>query len=507
MFRTHNCGQLSIENINENIILCGWIYKIRKYKKIIFIDLKDFYGITQIIINKKYNDLKINYLIKIKGIVKKRKFNNSKLQTGDIEIIVNNIFILNKNFLDIYKFNKNDLLNNRYINFRNNDFFKIIMLKNRMLFLIRNYLYKKKIMEIDTPILSNYFSKGGSTLFNVKVNGKKIYELVQSPQIFKQLLIIGGIDKYYQIAKCFRNESYRQDRQIEFHQIDFEFSFIKKKEIIKFSKKFINYIFINIFKKNIKKFQFITYNKVIKKYGTDKPNLFFNIKIRKIIKKNIYLYFKINIIKYIINIKNLLFIINKCNILKKELIYLVYKNKNYINKKLKKILNFKKKYVYIVFKYINKIIYLKIGQLINEIIFFLKKNIIYNKYYPIWILDYPLFKNKNNKYICFHNPFTSPKNLNNITYKSKSKSYDLVINGIEIASGSIRINNYKIQNLIFHMLKYKKKKIKKYFYYILNALKFSAPPHGGIAFGFERILSLIFNKDIYNIIPFPKKKI
>lgn len=376
-----------------------------------------------------------------------------------------------------------------------------------MYFLLRKYLYKKNILEIDTPILSEYLSISGANVFIININNKKKFELSQSPQIYKQLLMIGRIDKYYQISKCFRKENFRKDRQIEFTQLDFEFCFKNIKNIINFSEKIITFIFYNIFKKKIYNFKYIKYKKCIKKYGTDKPNLFFNIKINKIKINNIhYLFFKIN--KKYIKIINLINIIKKCNNKNKYIYYIIYKKKNYINNYINNdlLLYFnKKKCINIIFVFNFKFkIYFKLGQIINEIINIIK--IKYNKYYPIWILDYPLFKKKKKKIISFNHPFVSPKNSKKIKINSKSKSYDLVINGLEIASGSIRINKYKLQKKIFSFLKINKKKIKKYFGFFLNALKYSAPPHGGIAFGLERILSLIFNKDIINIIPFPKKE-
>ncbi|WXB47292.1 MAG: amino acid--tRNA ligase-related protein [Candidatus Shikimatogenerans sp. Tmey] len=523
IYRTYNCGEINEKLINKKVILCGWVINIIKFKYIYIIYIKDFYKKIKTILlkkNNKNNDIiKKGYLLRIKGIVKNNKIINKNIKDSNIEILIIKLSILNKSIKHPITYNniKNShilLYKYNYLLFRNNNYKNIFIYKNLMLYKIRKILYKLNFLEIDTPILSEYLSISGSKVFNIKINNNKL-ELSQSPQIFKQLLMIGGVDKYYQIIKCFRNESYRNDRLIEFTQLDFEFSYVNKNDIINFSEKLIKYIFKNIFNKKINKFKKIDYINVIKKYGSDKPNLFFNFKIKKIyIKKKKIIYFIIKNNKYKLNIKNIINIINKCNILNKYKIFYIYKNNiiNYkYNKNILKIINLKKEYIYIfikkdLIKNIN--IYLKMGQIINEIIDkLIRCNTIYNKYYPIWIYNYPLFKKKKNKIYSFNHPFTSPIDNNNINFKSKSNSYDLVINGLEIASGSIRINSYKIQKQILNLLFfYNKKIINKYFSFFLKALKFGAPPHGGIAFGIERILSLIFNKNIIDIIPFFKKK-
>ncbi|XBT18411.1 MAG: amino acid--tRNA ligase-related protein [Candidatus Shikimatogenerans sp. Tduv] len=515
IYRTHNCGEINKKLINKKVILCGWIILIKKFKYIYIIYIKDFYNQIKLILKKKdfIKKIKIKkgYLIRIIGIVKKSKLIN--LNNKLLEILVKKIFIINKSLNLPITYNKirnssKNLYKYRYLLFRDDKFIYILKYKNYLLHKLRNYLYKLNFLEIDTPVISEYLSISGSKIFNILINNNK-FELVQSPQIYKQLLMIGGIDKYYQIAKCFRNEDNRKDRSIEFTQLDFEFSFIKTKEIFLFTKKIIKYIFVNIFNKKLKKIKIITYNKVIKKYGTDKPNLYFNIKINKLLYNNKYIFYFFIKKKFIFLDKDILNIINKYkNILKCNNILYIYKKKHFINKLnfLKKnVLKIKKKYKYIFLIFnekINKNVYLLIGEMITNINNILIKCNKYDIYYPIWIKNFPLFKIKNNKICSYHHPFTSPVN-DNIKNNSLSKSYDLVINGLEIASGSIRINKYKMQKKILNLL-IKKKYIKKYFNKFLKALKYGTPPHGGIAFGLERILSLLFNKNIKDIIPFPK---
>ncbi|BDT61578.1 MAG: hypothetical protein RDO_1060 [Flavobacteriales endosymbiont of Rhyzopertha dominica] len=528
MYRTHNCGELNILDINKKVILSGWVHNIRILKKYIFIDLRDYYGITKLFIKKKYYLFKINneYLIRIKGIVKKKNKNNIEVHVYKINIInKSKILPFNINSNGIPKVSKKLRLKYRYLDIRRKVIKDNLIKRSNIINKIRQYFLKKKFIELETPLLVNNTIEGARNFIIPSRNFKgKFYSLPQSPQIFKQLLMIGGIDKYFQIAKCFRDEDLRKDRQTEFLQLDIEISFINKiKNIIKLIEKFIKYIFKKFYNQRIIRFKKIKYNKAIKKYNTDKPNLInkiynINIKIKKIKKKYNILSF---ILPNFLNIKN--FKINKIikiiNIIfkKKYKKILIINNKNKYNNnfKKKKILNIiKKKFfseydILIIIIYNNNLkinknkIFDKINKLLyNEAIY--KKNILI----PIWIINFPLFKYniKNKKYYSYHHPFTCPIiNNNKLSYKNYSKSYDLVINGIEIASGSIRINNYKLQKKIFNLLKIKKENINKNFKFFLNALKYGVPPHGGIGIGIDRLILLLLNKkDIKNLIPFPK---
>ncbi|WGH26561.1 MAG: aspartate--tRNA ligase [Candidatus Shikimatogenerans bostrichidophilus] len=534
MYRTHNCGELNIEDINKKVILSGWIHKIRKMKKYYFIDLRDYYGITQLIIKKKkikkiYNE----YLIKIKGIVYKRLKKNKLIKTGEIEVHVYKIFIINKskflpfNIEDNPKINKKIRLKYRYLDLRRNEIKNNLIKKFKIINNIRNFFLKEKFIELDTPFLVNNTSEGARNFIIPSRNNKGFfYSLPQSPQIFKQLLMIGGFDKYFQIVKCFRDEDFRKDRQPEFTQLDIEMSFINKNNIFLLIEKLIKYLIKKFYYQKIINFKKISYKESIKYYNTDKPDFrykIYNIKLKnKFFKKKYIKYSKIIfIIPNFLNIKNIK--INKIKILinfflkKFFFFYLTLKKE-----KVKKIIK-KKKYIKNI---INKLFFSEYDSLIiilykkklnfNYKLFIKKINnfLLYSIYtknilIPIWIINFPLFKYnfKKKKINSFHHPFTSPKkkiSKKNL-FKIKSKAYDLIINGIEIGSGSIRINNKKLQEKIFYLLKIKKKDIYKKFGFFLNSLEYGTPPHGGIGIGIERLILLILNKnDIRDLIPFPK---
>ncbi|WGH25579.1 MAG: OB-fold nucleic acid binding domain-containing protein [Candidatus Shikimatogenerans bostrichidophilus] len=341
MYRTNNCGELRLKDINKNVILSGWINKIRKMKLYTFIDIRDYYGITQLIIYKKINiKIKNEYLIKIKGKVIKRKKYNNKIKTGKIEILVKKIKILNKSkklpfYIGEKKIN-NNLFKYRYLYLRHSKIKENLIFKFKIINLIRKFFIKKGFIELETPFLVKSSSEGARD-FIIPYRKKKglFYSLPQSPQIFKQLFMIGGFDKYYQIVKCFRDEDYRLDRQPEFTQLDLEMSFIKKEDIFKLIEFLIKYLLYKIFK--LKKINFIklSYKKVIKYYKTDKPDLrfkLFKIKIKKkYLKNNKKKKIDTFIIPNYYNIKN-----------KKKINKILKKNKNILIYNKKKI---KKKYI------------------------------------------------------------------------------------------------------------------------------------------------------------------
>ncbi|CAL4322293.1 aspartate--tRNA ligase [Buchnera aphidicola] len=555
--RTKYCGQVKLSDVNNYVQLCGWVNKIRDLGNIIFVDMRDKEGIVQVVFNSKNKKifqesclLKQEACIQILGIVKEREKKNKNLilPTGEIEVLVEKLKIFNNSKplpLDFnYENNEEIRFKYRYLDLRNLKLFNNLKIRNNISILIRNFMNKNGFLDIETPILTKSTPEGAKDyLIPSRIHKGKFYALPQSPQLFKQLLMISGFDKYYQIVKCFRDEDLRSDRQPEFTQIDIEMSFIKEKKIRQFIEKMIRYVWKNIVNLDIGKFPVLTYFQAINDYGSDKPDLrnpikiielshifkknlsFFNLKKNddqnyriaglhisynlKISRKKIEEY-KIYIAKY--NIKKLYLIkvtdvlnkthgfkgsinsilsidvikklLNEINLKNNDLILIVADNRNIVNHALGKLRE-------------------KIGK--NFDIF--KKN----QWKPVWIIDFPMFKkDEAGNFNSVHHPFTAPKK-DNITElkkdpeKTLSNSYDLVINGCEVGGGSMRINTKEMQKTIFSILKISKELQEKSFGFFLKALNYGTPPHGGIAIGLDRITMLLTNsKSIKDVIAFPK---
>jgi len=428
MLRTHNCGELTEEDINKEVVLCGWVASRRDHGKIIFIDIRDRYGITQVVFLPKPNisvyetakKLSSEYVIKVKGTVNLRPkgTENPKIKTGFIEVLALDLEILNKSNELVFPIQENievseDLrLEYRYLDLRRKSMLDKLVLRHRFNSAIREYLNSKDFLEVETPFLTKSTPEGSRDyLVPSRLNPNKFYALPQSPQLFKQILMVGGIDKYYQIVRCFRDEDLRKDRQPEFTQLDIEMSFVEEEDIINLVEGIVSYCFRKVLDIDIKiPFQRITYKEAKEKYNTDKP---------------------------------------------------------------------------------------KIGN---------------DRFNFLWVVDFPLFEyNPSEKrWQAFHHPFTSPKKedlelLDTDFSQARSKAYDLILNGEEVAGGSIRINNIDLQKKIFNILGIQEKEAEERFGFLLKAFSFGAPPHGGVAFGLDRLYSIITNSDsIRDVIAFPK---
>ncbi|WP_343152410.1 aspartate--tRNA ligase [Buchnera aphidicola] len=555
--RTKYCGQIKLSDVNKYVRLCGWINKIRNLGNIIFIDMRDKEGIIQIVFNSEDKKtfqksilLKQESCIQIFGVVKERekKNKNLTLPTGEIEILVKKLKIFNHSKplpLDSnYENNEEIRFKYRYLDLRNPKLFNNLKIRNNISMLIRNFMKKNNFLDIETPILSKSTPEGAKDyLIPSRIHKGKFYALPQSPQLFKQLLMISGFDKYYQIVKCFRDEDLRSDRQPEFTQIDIEMSFIKEKKIRKFIEKMICYLWKNIINVNIKKFPVLTYFQAVNEYGSDKPDLRNPLKIidfSYIFKKNFSFFnltknnnkdyriaglhisnsFKIsrkkiedyerylrkyNVKKlHLIKVKNIL---DKKNGFKGSINPIF--STNIINKLLN-LIDIKNNDLLLIVADNRSIVNFSLGKLRTKI----AENfdmINKNEWKPVWIIDFPMFKKDDlGNYHSVHHPFTAPKkykikDLKKDPENALSNSYDLVINGCEIGGGSIRINTKEMQKTIFNILKIPKKLQKKSFSFFLKALTYGTPPHGGIAIGLDRITMLLTkSKSIKDVIAFPK---
>lgn len=547
LFRTHTCGNLTEDDIAKKVIISGWVKDIRINKFGIFIDLRDMYGTTQVIIkpdNQYYQEvknIKVESVLQVIGTVVLRK--NKAVTTANdmIEIVAEEIKILSRaiNLPFVIK-NDNTLaseeirLQYRYLDLRRPVMNNNIKFKHQVLNCLRTFLNENNFLEVDTPCLTKSTPEGARDfLVPARLQKKHFYALPQSPQIYKQLLMISGIDKYYQIAKCFRDEDFRSDRQPEFQQLDLEMAFVSSKEI----KLIVETMLINLFK-TLKigsiplVFPTITYHQAMDLYGSDKPDLRCTCKLINInINDDTFLK------GFIVNDKMNESTIKKLTAISKQhggktlIIYDLIKKKIIHNvstikfndldliKKISQIAN-NNDNNFLIFVHEQQTIANKVmGAIRNFYISDLTKQIKHQDFINnikefkfVWIIDWPMFEQEAEKWQACHHPFTMLKNPDELlTIKNRdlrtlvADAYDLVLNGFEIGGGSIRINDYQLQKEIFEFLGLSKTEIENKFGFFLSAFNYGIPPHGGIAFGIDRLLMiLIKSESIRDTIAFPK---
>lgn len=539
--------EYNINNVGEKVVLNGWVAKTRNLGGVIFIDLRDRSGIIQLVVkpdNAFYglaSTLHNEYVIKVIGIIVKRESINKNLETGEIEVEVQNLEILNKS-LDV-PFSLTDdttaledtRLKYRYLDLRRNALNKNLILRHKIMMITRNYFDSLGFIEVETPMLCKSTPEGARDyLVPSRVNKGKFYALPQSPQLFKQLLMVGGIEKYFQITKCFRDEDLRADRQPEFTQIDMEMSFADEFEIMDVTEKLIAKIFKDIKGIDIKlPLLKMKWDDAMNKYGSDKPDLRFDLPIIDItnIFSNTNIEFLQNVLINTIVVKNKASQFSRKDIDKltdyvktykaSGLAYL--KMEDELNGSIAKLLSEEEK---------NSLVK-DLNLENNDIIFIIsgKKNIVKvslgalrlklghdldlintNDYQLLWVTDFPSFEwsDEENRFMAMHHPFTAPKDedvdkLLNDKEHCYSKAYDIVINGYEVGGGSIRIHQEEIQEKMFEALELTKEDINEKFGFFVNALKYGTPPHGGLALGLDRLTMILAGTDnIRDVIAFPK---
>jgi len=552
--RTHNCGELTIKNLSQSVILMGWVDRRRDHGGIIFIDLRDRYGVTQIQVNpaslayEEAKKLRSEYVVAFKGVVEARPDGmiNTKLKTGEIELIAAEIEILNMAETPPIPITgeinaSEDLrLKYRFLDLRRTEMQRNMIIRHKTAQVVRNYFNEKDFLEIETPFLMKSTPEGARDfLVPSRVWKGKFFALPQSPQTYKQLLMISGFDRYFQIVRCFRDEDLRADRQPEFTQIDVEMSFIDEEDVFSVMEGLMIRVMKEVMNIEIKTpLQKIPYNTAIEKYGIDRPDLRFGLEINEISAIVKDCEFKVftetvkagNIVAGICapgcghfsrkqiddltawtkeqGAKGLVAIKVKENDWDSSL------NKFFTEKQRKEILILcnAKDGDLLLFVADNKKVALPIlGELRLKIA--QEQNLIKSNQYKLaWIVDFPLFEYspEEARYVACHHPFTSPvpgdvDKLLSEPEIVKARAYDLILNGIEIAGGSIRISNSDIQSKMFKALGISDEEAQNKFGFLLEALKYGAPPHGGIAFGFDRLIMILAGgSSIRDVIAFPK---
>lgn len=537
----------NINNLDEEVKLKGWVAKTRNLGGVIFIDLRDRSGIIQLVVRPD-NDcyevakkIKNEYVIEAFGKIIKRENANKNIKTGEIEVDVKNLNILNVSLETPFEISDNTTaledtrLKYRYLDLRRPALVNNLITRHKITLAIRNFLDKENFIEVETPVLCKSTPEGARDyLVPSRVNKGKFYALPQSPQIFKQLLMVGGVMRYFQIAKCFRDEDLRADRQPEFTQVDMEMSFVDEVDVMNMAEKLIAHIFKTVKGIDIKlPLLKMKYDDAINYYGSDKPDLRFDMKINDIsdIFKSSDIEFLKNTLVNAIVVKNsadkfsrkdidalTLFVKNyKAS----GLIFLKYEEEltGSIAKKMSEEeksnliskLNLEKNDLVFIINGKSNIVKTALGALRGNIA--RKLNLIDNNEYKLlWVVDFPSFEwsEEENRFMAMHHPFTAPKDEDVdklITDKAHcySKAYDIVINGYEAGGGSIRIHDENIQKKMFEALELTDKEIEEKFGFFVNALKYGTPPHGGLAFGLDRLTMLLTNtENIRDVIAFPK---
>lgn len=553
MLRTNTCGELRINNADQDVVLCGWVQRVRDKGKMVWVDLRDRYGITQLIVEegiskpeivKTVKKLGREFVIKASGKVVERFSKNNKIPTGDIEIKVDSIEILNPSKLPPFLIaNETDggedlRMRFRYLDLRREPIKQNLFLRNELMKETRKYLDSQQFIEIETPILIKSTPEGARDfVVPSRMNQGQFYALPQSPQTFKQLLMVAGFDKYFQLVRCFRDEDLRADRQPEFTQIDCEMAFVEQNDVLNAFEGFIKHIFKSIKGIELNDFQRLSYQDAIARFGSDKPDLRFEmefIELNEIIKGKGFNVF--DNAELVIGIcakgcgrysrkqtDNLTDFVKRPQIGAAGLAYIKYDEDGSIKSSMDKFYNESDLLSICKFGNVNPgdLLLILAGNVektrfaLSELRLEMGSRLELRSkeiFCPLWVVDFPLLEwdEDDQRYTAMHHPFTSPKDediemLLESPGKVRANAYDLVISGVELGGGSIRIHKKELQKKMFKALGISDEEADKQFGFLMEAFEYGAPPHGGIAFGFDRLCAILGGTDsIRDYIAFPK---
>lgn len=548
-FRTHTCGDLRLEHNNLKVRLSGWVHAKRDHRGVLFIDLRDRFGITQVVFDPKHNKsiynkavkLRSETVINVEGVVRPRPEGtvNKKLSTGEVEVLADKLVILNEADItpivvdDFARIGETARLKYRYLDLRRPIVQKKLLKRHDFVLAVRNALSKLGFIEVETPLLIRHTPEGARDfIVPSRLHPGRFYALPQSPQLYKQLLMVAGFDRYFQIAKCLRDEDLRADRQPEFTQIDLEMSFANEEDVFRVVEEFLKRSIKECFNIKLKTpFPRITYEESVARYGTDKPDLRFGLKlvdITNIAKKTEFDVFKqANIIKALpLNIdlsrKKIDELTDLATHLKARGLAWVKVANNDLQSGIAKFLKPIQKELLKLMPNAKTILF-QAGskKLVNQVLSALRNNLgkglkLYNpkQLFFTWVVDFPLFEfnDENNTWESAHHPFTGIKPgferfLNTDPGKVVSRSYDLVLNGWELGSGSVRLTDPELLKQALQVIGLSSKQAVEKFGFLMQAFKYGAPPHAGIALGLDRLVALLLGvEDIREVIAFPKNK-
>jgi len=553
MLRTHTCGELNINNVHQNVTLTGWVQKIRDKGGLIWIDLRDRYGITQLVMEEGVTlpevitvskTLGREFVIRVKGEVIERISKNPKLPTGDIEIRVAEIEVLNPSKTPPFTIEDQTdggeelRMKYRYLDLRRNPVKSNLLLRHRMAMETRKYLDSIRFVEIETPVLIKSTPEGARDfVVPSRMNKGRFYALPQSPQTFKQLLMVAGYDRYYQIVKCFRDEDLRADRQPEFTQIDCEMSFVEQEDILNAFEGLTKYLFKEVKNIEVNDFPRMSYDDAMRFYGSDKPDIRFGmrfVELNDVAKNKGFVVF--DSAELVVGIAapgcagytrkqldKLTEFVKKPQIGAKGLVYVKYNEDGTFKSSVDKFFDQEslKNWAEKSGAAPGDLLLVLAGEAtptrkaLNELRLEMGNRLGLRNpdvFAPLWVVDFPLLEwdDETQRYHAMHHPFTSPKPediplLDENPGKVRANAYDLVINGVEIGGGSIRIHNKALQQKMFSVLGFSEDEAQAQFGFLMNAFEYGAPPHGGIALGFDRLVSLFGGSDsIRDFIAFPK---